>query len=136
MPAGKSAVISTPESSERAANTRLIVRGSPIVSVTAGFSAARRDVGLRTDKPVNTTVSIVSANAPKNANAAMRCARVGFGRVAAAAGSAGGAVKAGPFRSFDRLLFEKDGVRRNLTANAPSKPKAAAECRVAKRRAA
>ena len=58
------------------------MRGSPTVSVTAGVSGARRALGLRTDKPVRTTVSIVSPNAPKNVNAAMRCARVGFGRSA------------------------------------------------------
>ena len=59
------------------------MRGSPTVSVTAGVSGARRALGLRTAKPVKTTVSIVKPNAPKNVNATMRCARVGFGRAAA-----------------------------------------------------
>jgi hypothetical protein len=96
-------VNSTFSTAAREPNTRLIVRVSPTVNVTAGVSGARRALGLLTYKPVKTTVSIVRPNAPKKANAVTRCARVGFGRSAgsgAAVGfvSIGGVVTVGPLR--------------------------------------
>jgi hypothetical protein len=104
----------------------LIVRGSPMASVTAGVSSARRAPGLRTYKPVKITVSIVSPNAPKKVNATMRCARVGFGRTAgvtlggcAAAGGfvPVGVVKVGRLRGLVRLLFGEGRARRDHTLN-------------------
>jgi len=114
MPGGNSTVNSTSSRAPREPNTRLIVRGSPIVKVTAGVSGARLALGLRTDKPVKMTVSIVSPKAPMKVNPTTRCASVGFGRCVGAAGagdfgSVGGAV------TVVRLPFSRDHAWRDHT---------------------
>ena len=58
MPAGNSTVNSTSSRAPREPNTRLIVRVSPMVKVTAGVSGARLLLGLRTDKPVKMTGAV------------------------------------------------------------------------------
>jgi hypothetical protein len=97
-------------------------QSTPIVSVTDGVSAARRALGLRTYRPVNTTVSIVKPNAPMKANAVTRFARVGLARGGGAAGvvSVGGVVTVVGFGNsigYDALWTTHGGIIPRMRPN-------------------